>query len=36
VPVAQKVDSRAKRYAQQYNTCKDDLDSSWLWRLFFG
>lgn len=35
-PVAQKVDDRAKRYAQQYQTCKDDLDSSWLWRVFFG
>ncbi|WP_226410634.1 transglycosylase SLT domain-containing protein [Shewanella glacialimarina] len=35
-PVAQKVDDRARRYAQQYQTCKDDLDSSWLWRLFFG
>ncbi|WP_434952642.1 hypothetical protein ACRWQL_04950 [Shewanella sp. HL-SH4] len=35
-PVAQKVDDRARRYAQQYQTCKDDLDSSWLWRVFFG
>lgn len=35
-PVADKVGSRAKRYAQQYNGCKEDLDSSWLWRLFFG
>lgn len=33
--VSHRVDSRAKRYAQQLKTCKDNLDSSWLWRLFF-
>ncbi len=36
VKVAGIVDQRAKRYAAQYNKCKDDLDSSWLWRLFFA
>ncbi|GGA99307.1 hypothetical protein GCM10007414_10410 [Agarivorans gilvus] len=36
VKVAGTVDQRAKRYAAQYNKCKDDLDSSWLWRLFFA
>ena len=36
VKVAAKVDDRAKRYAAQYKTCQEDLDSSWLWRLFFG
>jgi hypothetical protein len=35
-PVADRVDARSKTYAQQYRTCKEDLDSSWLWRLFFG
>lgn len=34
--VSNKVDARAKRYAKQYRGCKEDLDSSWLWRLFFG
>jgi hypothetical protein len=33
--VARKVDKRAKQYATQLKTCEDDLDSSWLWRLFF-
>ena len=36
VKVANKVDARSKRYAAQYKTCQKDLDSSWLWRLFFG
>ncbi|MCL1091233.1 hypothetical protein L2744_16815 [Shewanella profunda] len=36
IKVANKVDDRSKRYAAQYQTCKEDLDSSWLWRLFFG
>lgn len=36
VRVAATVDDRAKRYAAQYQTCQKDLDSSWLWRLFFG
>jgi hypothetical protein len=33
--VAKKVDHRAKQYARQLKTCQDNLDSSWLWRLFF-
>ncbi|MEE1676356.1 hypothetical protein SNR37_001969 [Agarivorans aestuarii] len=36
VKVAGTVDQRSKRYAAQYNKCKEDLDSSWLWRLFFA
>ena len=36
VKVASKVDERSKRYAAQYKTCQKELDSSWLWRLFFG
>lgn len=36
VKVAAKVDERSKRYAAQYKSCQKDLDSSWLWRLFFG
>ncbi|WP_373289268.1 transglycosylase SLT domain-containing protein [Shewanella carassii] len=35
VRVADKVDNRSRRYAAQYNQCKEDLDASWLWRLFF-
>lgn len=34
--VAQKVKARAGTYGAQYKRCKDDLDKSWLWRLFFG
>jgi len=34
--VAAKVEARSKRYAAQYQGCKEDLDSSWLWRVFFG
>lgn len=36
VKVANKVDARSKRYAAQYKTCQKELDSSSLWRLFFG
>ena len=36
VKVASKVDERSKRYAAQYKTCQKELDSSWLWRLFFA
>ncbi|MDF0534782.1 hypothetical protein PY479_10915 [Shewanella sp. A32] len=36
IKVSDKVEARAKRYAIQYRGCKDELDSSWLWRLFFG
>lgn len=35
VRVANKVDARAKRYAQQLRGCEDYLNSSWLWRLMF-
>ncbi|AWB67850.1 hypothetical protein C2869_16080 [Saccharobesus litoralis] len=34
--VAYKVKKRAEKYGAQLKTCKEDLDSSWLWRLFFG
>jgi len=33
--VAKKVKTRSLKYAGQYRSCKDDLDSNWLWRLFF-
>ncbi|QUM82295.1 hypothetical protein HWV01_19415 [Moritella sp. 5] len=33
--VAKKVNQRSLKYAGQYRTCKEDLDSNWLWRLFF-
>ncbi|MBR9726546.1 hypothetical protein ACFOD0_06620 [Shewanella intestini] len=36
VQVSKKVERRAHTYAGQYKQCKADLDSSWLWRLFFG
>jgi hypothetical protein len=36
IGVAKKVDSRAKRYSSQLKSCEDDLNSGWLWRLFFG
>ncbi|KFZ38221.1 hypothetical protein HR45_06920 [Shewanella mangrovi] len=36
VRVAKKVDARSRKYAAQYHSCKEELDSSWLWRLFFG
>ena len=36
IKVAARVDERSKRYAAQYRQCQEDLDSSWLWRLFFG
>ncbi len=29
-PVARKVDDRARRYATQLRSCKDELDSSWF------
>ncbi|ABL99267.1 hypothetical protein SHAM105786_04170 [Shewanella amazonensis] len=35
IKVAAKVDERSRRYAAQYKGCKDELDSSWLYRLFF-
>ena len=36
IKVSKKVNSRSMRYAKQLKGCKEDLDSSWLWRLFFG
>ncbi|HEY7865911.1 MAG TPA: hypothetical protein VIC51_07885 [Psychromonas sp.] len=33
--VSKKVDNRARQYALQLKTCRENLDSSWLWRLFF-
>ena len=35
IKVAKKVDRRSKRYSTQLKGCRDNLDSSWLWRLFF-
>jgi len=34
--VSQRVDRRSKKYVTQLHGCQDDLDSSWLWRLFFA
>lgn len=36
IKVAARVDERSRRYAAQYKGCKEELDSSWLYRLFFG
>ena len=36
IKVSRIVDKRAKRYAVQLKGCKEELDSGWLWRLFFG
>ena len=36
INVSRIVDKRSKRYAQQLRGCQENLDSSWLWRLFFG
>lgn len=33
--VSRKVGNRSLRYAKQLKGCKENLDSSWLWRLFF-
>jgi hypothetical protein len=35
VKVSRIVGERSKRYAAQLKTCQENLDSSWLWRLFF-
>lgn len=35
IKVSRKVDRRSKRYAAQLRGCQENLDSSWLWRLFF-
>lgn len=34
--VANRVNARAQHYAMQLRECRDDLESSWLWRLLFG
>lgn len=34
--VAKRVKDRSSTYSNQLKGCKDDLDSSWLWRLMFG
>ncbi|MEG3756011.1 hypothetical protein [Psychromonas arctica] len=36
INVSKKVDSRSKRYATQLKGCQENLDSSWLWRIFFA
>tara|TARA_R110001592_G_scaffold363039_3_gene679501 strand:+ start:2790 stop:3443 length:654 start_codon:yes stop_codon:yes gene_type:complete len=36
VKVSRKVDVRARKYAAQLRGCQENLDSSWLWRLFFA
>lgn len=33
--VSKRVDNRARQYARQLKTCQENLDSSWLWRLFY-
>ena len=35
IKVSRIVDRRAKKYAGQLRGCQGNLDSSWLWRLFF-
>ncbi len=35
IKVSRKVDKRSKEYAAQLRGCQENLDSSWLWRLFF-
>jgi hypothetical protein len=35
IKVSRKVDKRSKEYAAQLRSCQENLDSSWLWRLFF-
>ncbi|MCW8995954.1 MAG: hypothetical protein OQK77_09085 [Psychromonas sp.] len=36
IKTSRKVDKRARQYAAQLRGCQENLDSSWLWRLFFG
>ena len=36
VKVARKVDSRSRRYASQYKSCKEELNRGWLSKLLFG
>jgi hypothetical protein len=33
---SRKVANRASQYSSQFKSCKDELDSGWLYRLFFG
>lgn len=33
---AKKVENRSYRYSKQFKSCKDELDSSWLYRLLFS
>lgn len=35
IKVSRKVERRSKEYAAQLRGCQENLDSSWLWRLFF-
>ena len=36
IKVSKRVDKRSKKYAAQLKGCQDNLDSSWLWRVFFA
>lgn len=36
IKVSRRVDDRSKQYAAQLRGCQENLDSSWLWRLFFA
>jgi len=36
IKVSRRVDTRAKNYAYQLKSCQENLDSSWLWRVFFA
>ncbi|WP_017444633.1 hypothetical protein [Gayadomonas joobiniege] len=36
IKVARKVQWRAEQYGAQLRGCEEDLNRSWLWRLFFG
>jgi hypothetical protein len=36
IKVSQRVDKRSKKYAAQLKGCQENLDSSWLWRVFFA
>lgn len=36
IKVSRKVNERSKQYAEQLKTCQEDLDSGWLWKLFFA
>ena len=36
IKVSRKVDKRSKMYAAQLRGCQRNLDSSWLWRMFFN